>query len=175
MMQLSGKKMQVKGQTVDLWPAACYDADRGGMSKLKITVERADEVELILRCPDDTAPEIQQLLLLLGGSPKIPVQQNSKTVLLPFAKLLYAETVDDRLYLYTAAEIFVCKMTLTTLCERYEESGLFRCSKSMAVSLSEICSLKSERCGRILIELPNKEKIIVSRSYAAKLRRRLSL
>ena len=66
-------------------------------------------------------------------------------------------------------------MSLTALCERYEQAGLFRCSKSMAVALSQIRSLKSEPRGRILIELANAEKIIVSRSYAARLRRVLGL
>lgn len=54
------------------------------------------------------------------------------------------------------------------------EDGFFRCGKSAAVNLRQTEQLRSQPGGRLLLTLSNGEKILVSRRYAAVLRRQLA-
>lgn len=142
---------------------------------MKVTMKTAPEPEVIICCPNPQDLEIQRIIKFIEGCEKIPVQKSGETVLILPQSIYYAETVDDKLFLYTEKEVYECRKSLTALCAEHEKNGVFRCAKNMAVGISHISRLKSEQCGKILISLESQEKILVSRSYAAKLRRKLSL
>lgn len=129
---------------------------------MKITVCPGSEEELLLRCPDPDAPHIRALLRLLGEAQRrIPARLEQSLCFLSPADILYAECVDRSVFLYTADCVYTTPLTLSEL----ESCALVR--------LGAIRSLQSRASGRILATLTNGEQILISRRYAAALRRTL--
>ena len=79
--------------------------------------------------------------------------------------LFYAESVDDRLFLYTAADSYEIRMKLYELEEMLRNQSFLRVSKSMIVNLMKITSVRPALNGRFLAVLKNGEEIIISRKY----------
>lgn len=137
---------------------------------MRLTIESGDEEELILRCPDPDAPHIRALLRMLGDMQRrLPARTETELCFLSPSDVLYAEYIDRGVFLYTAESVYATPLSLTEL----EAEGLFRCAKSMAVRIGAIRSLKSRANGRILATLHNGEQVLISRRYAAALRRAL--
>lgn len=144
---------------------------------MKITlVEDSDcTKEIIIRCPV-VDQEIQRLLRYLdemNHDNRICAYQDGAVYLLQPQDILYAEVVDDKVYLCTRQQVYSSDYSLTALVQRLEPIGFFRCSKAMAVNLHAIASISCGPGGRIIAVLSNNEKIIISRHYSAQLRRKL--
>ncbi len=139
---------------------------------MKITVETVPgaKKEIILRC-EAVDEEVQQWLTLFGQrARRVPVSDGGELVLLPPEAVLYCESVDARTFVYTPDAVYPSASSLSSLAADYSHHGFFRCSKSMVINLNALISLKSGDHGRILAQLNNGERIIVSRRYAHALR-----
>ena len=88
----------------------------------------------------------------------------------PVVDLFYAESVDDRLFLYTAADSYEIRMKLYELEEMLRNQSFLRVSKSMIVNLMKITSVRPALNGRFLAVLKNGEEIIISRKYVPSLK-----
>ena len=145
---------------------------------MKITVEHAGvtENEVILRCPDLDEEMLGVLSLLRSGLQRLCVWDYSRqTTLLSPGEVVYCETVDDRVFVYTGQAVYQTALGLGELESRYGPLGFFRAGKSAVVNLHHIRSLASGASGRIQATLETGEKLIVSRRYAPLLRERLGL
>ncbi|USF26567.1 hypothetical protein N510_001495 [Firmicutes bacterium ASF500] len=145
---------------------------------MKITVEHSGvtENEVILRCPVLDEEMLGVLSLLRSGLQRLCVWDDSRqTTLLPPGEVVYCETVDDRVFVYTGQSIYQTALSLGELESRYGSLGFFRAGKSAVVNLHRIRSLASREAGRIQATLETGEKLMVSRRYAPLLRERLGL
>lgn len=143
--------------------------------KLSIVEQPDAETELIVKCQNANAPEIQSLLQLLANREKrITVRTESSLTYLDPTEVLYCESVDSSVFVYTKDAIHPTPHTLSELVDIFRAAGFFRCSKSMVVNLRHIRSLQSEVSGRIIATLQNGERILISRHYAAALRQTLA-
>ena len=84
--------------------------------------------------------------------------------------LFYAESVDDRLFLYTAADSYEIRMKLYELEDLLKNKSFLRVSKSMIVNLMKITSVRPALNGRFSAILKNGEEIIISRKYVPALK-----
>lgn len=142
---------------------------------MKITLSREPGVqtELVLRYSDMDA-EVRAVLGLLSLQEKrLAVTDQGALRMLEPADVLYCESVDDHTYAYTANGVYGVGQTLAAIAEAFAAAGFLRCSKSMAVNLHAIQTLRSGDNGRVIATLANGERIVVSRRYALALRRRL--
>ena len=138
--------------------------------KITLVEEPNREPELILHCADANAPSIQRLLALLQShEEKIPVQESGLLQLIEAQTVLYAEYVNRRVFLYTADAVLPTPLSLAQLEAQFPL--FFRCSKSMVLNLHRVTALKSDISGRILATLENQAQILISRHYAAALRK----
>mgnify|MGYP000040466190 CR=1 FL=1 len=145
---------------------------------MKITVEHSGvtENEVILRCPVLDEEMLGVLSLLRSGLQRLCVWDDSRqTTLLSPGEVVYCETVDDRVFVYTGQSIYQTALSLGELESRYGSLGFFRAGKSAVVNLHRIRSLSSREAGRIQATLETGEKLMVSRRYAPLLRERLGL
>ncbi len=141
---------------------------------MKVTLRREPgaQKEVIVRY-DVMDDEIRALMELLSLKQKrLAVDDHGVLRLLETPEILYCESVDDHTYAYTASGVYGVGQTLTAVAEAFAPLGFFRCSKSMAVNLRSIETLKSGDNGRIFATLVNGERILVSRRYAKALRAR---
>ncbi|NBI09023.1 LytTR family transcriptional regulator [Colidextribacter sp. OB.20] len=145
---------------------------------MKITVEHADvaENQVILRCPALDEEMLGVLSLLRSGLQRLCVWDDRRqTTLLSPGEVVYCETVDDRVFVYTGQAMYQTALSLGELENRYGPLGFFRAGKSAVVNLHHIRSLASREAGRIQATLETGEKLMVSRRYAPLLRERLGL
>lgn len=138
--------------------------------KLTLKQEKGAEKEVIIRC-DQVDEEIRSLLEALAiRERRLSVFRGGEMRLLAPAEVLYCESVDGRTFVYTAADMYTARTSLTQIAEHFVANGFFRCSKSMVVNLRAMDSLRTGDNGRILVTLANGERILVSRRYARQLR-----
>lgn len=145
---------------------------------MKITVEHSqvEENEVVLRCPALDEEMLGVLSLLRSSLQKLCAwDQEREMVLLRPGEVLYAESVEERTYLYTTGQVYRTALTLGELEARYEALGFCRVSKSMVVDLHQIRSLRSCGAARIEATMKNGEKLMISRHYAPLLRERLGM
>lgn len=143
---------------------------------MELKVEyRPGDVKLILQGPEDSEELARLLALLQGGSDRLWVldEQRSSVAVLP-EQIIWAETVDDRLFVYTAESVYQAQCSLAALELRGEPAGLFRCGKSALLNLNAVEKLCSLPGGRIEAVLSTGEKIIISRRYSPVLREKLN-
>lgn len=119
--------------------------------------ERNEEIDSLIR-------RIEQ------KNDKILVVKEDKKVLIKPSDVLYLESVDNAVYLYTEGEVGKTSLTLATAESMYTEEGFFRCSKSMVINIYHISYLKSIPGNRVDVTMDNGEHVIISRRYVKTLR-----
>lgn len=147
----------------------------GGDTPLELQIEhRPGNVRVIVQGPEDSKEVRQIIALLQNAADKLwGIDEEKNTVAVPVEEILWAETVDDKLFVYTAGAMYQAACSLTALELRWEYAGLFRCGKSVIVNLNAVQYLRSLPGGKIEAVLLNGEKIIISRRYTPILREKL--
>lgn len=135
---------------------------------------RTGNVRVTVQGPEESKEMKQIIGLLQNATNKLwGMDAEKNTVAISVEDILWAETVEDKLFLYTAGAIFQAACSLTSLELRWEHIGLFRCGKSTIINLNAVQRLRSQPGGRIEAVLRNGEKIIISRRYTPALREKL--
>ena len=101
--------------------------------------------------------------------------RDGRTSVVDWRDVLYLESVDKRCFIYTADQVLETPLTLREVEERFDGTGLFRCSKSQIVNLLHLTSLRPEFGSRLELVMKNSERLIVSRKYAKPLKERLGV
>lgn len=115
--------------------------------------------------------EIQEIITFVKSRQgQLSAARDGKRFEVPVVDLFYAESVDDRLFLYTAADSYEIRMKLYELEDLLKNKCFFRVSKSMIVNLMKITSVRPALNGRFSAILKNGEEIIISRKYVPALK-----
>ncbi len=142
---------------------------------MKVTLRREPGAKKeVVVVYDEMDAEVRAVLELLSlRERRLAVDDGGALRMLEPSEILYCESVDERTYAYTVSGVYGVGQTLTAVAEALAPLGFFRCSKSMAVNLRAVETLKSGVNGRIVATLQNGERLLVSRRYAGALRNRL--
>ena len=133
------------------------------------------DTEVIIRTPKITQ-EIEKMIALMRMiNMQIGVRHNDETYLLDIEKILYIDTVDRKILVYTEDEIYESDLKLYEIEMELVERDFLRVSKQTIVNLRKVKSLRAEFDRKIRVTLQNGEQIIVSRMYSDELRRKLGL
>lgn len=119
--------------------------------------ERNEEVDSLIRRIEQKNDKI------------LAVNENRKILITP-GDVLYLESVDNAVYVYTETEVGKTSLTLAMAESIYEDEGFFRCSKSMVINIYHISYLKSIPGNRVDVTMDNGEHVIISRRYVKTLR-----
>lgn len=135
---------------------------------MKQITEGEDEVIIRYRQMNDEVEAIASIVQSSGK--RIEGYEDGRQLFLLPEQIYYFESVDGTTYAYL--KDMVCKVndSLERLAIRYEERGMFRCSKSMVINIYKISYLKSEPGNRICATMENDEQVMISRRYARILR-----
>ena len=115
--------------------------------------------------------EIQEIISFVKSRQgQLSAVREGKRYEVPVVDLFYAESVDDRLFLYTSADSYEIRMKLYELEGLLKNKSFFRVSKSMIVNLMKITSVRPALNGRFSAILKNGEEIIISRKYVPALK-----
>ena len=135
---------------------------------LKIAKEQPEEIEI--RCHEITE-EIREIVTFVKTRQgQLTGIQEGKQYEIPVLDVCYIESVDNRVFLYTAKQVYETKQKLYELEELLREKYFLRISKSLLVNLMKIKSIKPAFNGRFLAVLQGGEEIMISRKYAPELK-----
>ena len=115
--------------------------------------------------------EIQEIISFVKSRQgQLNAVLDGKRFEVPVVDLFYAESVDERLFLYTASDSYEIRMKLYELEDLLKHKNFFRISKSMIVNLMKITCVRPALNGRFSAILKNGEEIIISRKYVPSLK-----
>ena len=92
---------------------------------------------------------------------------------IPLQDICFVESVDNKVFAYTAKKVYELKCKLYEFATLYENRRFFRCSKSFVINLMKIENLRPILNGRFLATLFNGEEVIISRQYVPELKKQL--
>lgn len=151
---------------------------RTGGNNLKLIIEdnsNVDETEITVRCNgiDEDLSKLIETIRLFANT--IPGKKDGANFFIGLSDILYFETTDNRMFFYTDNEIYETTLRLYEIEERFKETSFIRVSKSFIVNLSKVGNIRSETNGRLIAELVNGEKIVISRQYVPLIKKKLGL
>lgn len=144
---------------------------------MKITIEvpkPGQEDEIIIRCAD-LDERLLKMIQSLRAEDKLTGYIEDKIVKLSTKEIYYFETVDNKVFSYTAKETYEVHKKLYEIEQEFEHTDFLRISKSVIVNVSKIAYVKPIFNGRFEAKLKNDEKIIVSRQYVVELKKKLGI
>lgn len=144
--------------------------------KVSILEEQNTPLEVVIKCvrTDDTVLRLRSFIESFGSS-RITARSEDRTLLVNACDILYFESVDNRIFLYTEKDVLETESRLYELEEMLSGKDFLRISKSQIVNVDKISALRPELNRTILLTLVNGEKLVVSRRYVKALRELLSI
>ena len=145
---------------------------------MKITIlDKApeEEDEIIIKCQN--LDEDIRLLIerIKNHRQKISFQKEAKIVFAELSDILYFESVDDKVFAYTAEDVLETKLKLYQLEEDFLPQEFLRANKAVIMNLNKVESLSPAFGGRFEAVLKNGYKVIISRNYVPALKKKLGL
>ncbi len=142
---------------------------------MKITIRQVKGAEAEVSVTyDELTSEVEKMIALIKGSHAILTGRvDDEVVRVQASRILYFESVDDKTFAYTEDQVVRLNATLAALTEVLDDIRFLRCSKSMILNIDKIEKLRSLPSNRIDATMQGGEHILISRTYAADLRRRL--
>ena len=137
----------------------------------KIPESEPETVEIRYHWMTDQIREI--VFFIKSRQGQLSATRGGRRFEVPVMDLFYAESVDDRLFLYTASDSYEIRMKLYELEDLLKNKSFLRISKSMIVNLMKISSVRPALNGRFSAVLKNGEEIIISRKYVPALKQTL--
>ncbi len=134
----------------------------------KIPENEPETVEIRYHWITDEIQEIVSFVKSRQG--QLSAARDGKRFEVPVVDLFYAESVDERVFLYTASDSYEIRMKLYELEDLLENKSFLRISKSMIVNLMKISSVRPALNGRFSAVLKNGEEVIISRKYVPALK-----
>lgn len=131
-----------------------------------------EEDQIIIRCKKLTSKHYKAIDMLQAQDFVIAYKSNS-IYKIDADDILYWEAVDKKVFLYTANEVYDVKQTLGELREQLSDDFL-RISRVAVLNWRKLDSLKPLLNGRLEATLENGEKLIISRQYVNKLKRKFT-
>lgn len=143
---------------------------------LKVSVMQVSTVEeeqAIIQCYEinDDVKSIVSFIKSTGAT--LAGYSNDRVTQVPLQDIFFVESVDNRVFAYTAKEVYELKCKLYEFVMQHEKKGFFRCSKSFVINLMKINHVRPILNGRFTAALFNGEEVIISRQYVPELRKRL--
>ena len=135
----------------------------------------AADTEVVITCRQADEQILKMISLLHTFEKKLTGVKDGETFLLDAASVLYIDTVDKKTFLYTKNGVYETPLRLYELEERLSASDFLRAGKSCIVNFAQVQSLRPEFGGKLILTLTSKERIFVSRQYAAAVKQKLGI
>lgn len=149
-----------------------------GNEIMKITIETpkpGEEDEIIVRCANIDEKIMNLIYSLKSDQDTIMGYQEDKITRLLPKEVYYFESVDNRVFAYTAKGVYLIHKKLYEIEEEYTSYDFMRISKASIINISKIAYVRPIFNGRFEAKLKNDEKVIISRQYVMELKKRLGI
>lgn len=140
----------------------------------KITKVDKSRPEIIeIQCHTITE-EVQEIVAFVKSRQgQLSCVADEKMYEVAISDILYIEIVDNKSFVYTQNDVYETKQRLYELEEMLKEKRFIRISKSMLLNLMKVSSIKPALNSRFMAELISGEQVVITRKYAADLKKAL--
>ena len=139
------------------------------------TVKPGEEEEIILRCATVDEKILKLIQSLKTEKDALTGYVEDKIQKLTLKDIFYFESVENKVYAYTAKQVYEVHKKLYEIEEEYADTDLLRISKATVVNVSKITYIRPMLNGRFEAKLKNNEKVIISRQYVPALKEKLDI
>lgn len=137
--------------------------------------EKTEEPEITVVCRELT-DEVRRLLFdAEKHHDRLTAMRDGQVFILRYPDIIYADTVDKRIFIYTSGEVYETNLRLYELEKLLPAADFFRANKSCIVSMRHIRSIRADIDGRLLLTMDTADKVWVSRQYAADFRKKIGM
>ena len=140
---------------------------------MELNVKRvpSEEPEVLeIRCHKVTDDIEEIISFVKSRQGQLSTMQEGQRVEIPLVDIFYAESVDNRLFVYTAKDNYEVRLKLYELEDMLRGKTFIRVQKGMLLNLMKIKSIKPALSGRYTALLKNGEQIVISRKYVLDLK-----
>lgn len=145
---------------------------------MKINVIQSKDVsetEITIKCAK-VNEEIERLISHIQlHSHTITGKSEGKIYFLKPEDILYFESVDEKVFVYTYDKYFETNLRLYEIEEKYASTSIIRVSKSVILNLMKVEQVTPILNGRLKASLQNGESIIISRQYIRNFKSKLGI
>ncbi|WMJ89315.1 LytTR family DNA-binding domain-containing protein [Anaerocolumna sp. MB42-C2] len=145
---------------------------------MRINIEQSkdvNETEITIKCQSQTE-EVERIISaiqLLNHT--ITGKAEGKTYFVKLEDILYFDTVDERVFIYTKNKVYETGLRLYEIEEKFADTSVIRVSKSSILNLMKVEQITPLLNGRIKAILQNEESIIISRQYIHNFKKKLGI
>lgn len=137
-------------------------------SGMKLLVEQSldcKELEIKITCGlmDERLKRLIEQIRLFSFS--IMAEKDGVTIPIPLEDIYYFDTVDNKTFLYTEKDVYLCDKKLYELEMQLTGTPFIRVSKNCVLNTSAVLSIRAQLSGRLEATLKNTEKVIISKHY----------
>lgn len=135
--------------------------------------ELLTETEVVINCPyvDNQIEKLSNYIRQYTIS--LECEYEGSIYQLPLEDILYIESVDNKTFLYTNEQTYLCRQTLTALEAKLKNTTFTRISKSCILNISNLKCVAPYTNHRLKATLTNREQLIISRNYIEALKAQL--
>ena len=139
--------------------------------QLKVSRVPAEEPEVLeIRC-HRISDDVQEIITFVKSRQgQFSAEKEGRSIEVPMIDVFYAESVDNRVFIYTAKESFELKLKIYELEETLKNKSFIRIQKGMLLNLMKVKSIKPALGGRYSALLKNGEEVVISRKYVPELK-----
>ena len=139
--------------------------------ELKVSRVPINEPEVLeIRC-HKLSEDVQEIISFVKSRQgQLSAEKDGQNIEIPLIDIFYAESVDNRVFIYTAKESYEVRLRLYELEDMLKNKSFLRVQKSMLLNLMKIKSIRPALSGRYSALLKNNEEIIISRKYVSDLK-----
>ena len=128
---------------------------------------------LEIRCHKITDDVHEIIYFVKSRQGQFSTEHDGQRIEIPIVDVFYAESVDNRLFIYTAKDSYEIKLKLYELEDMLQGKTFIRIQKGMLLNLMKVKSIKPALSGRYTALLKNNEEVVISRKYVADLKKAL--
>ncbi len=135
---------------------------------LKISKDQPELMEI--RCHEITEEVKEIVAFVKTRQGRLTGMLEDRQFEVPLPDVCYIEAVDNKVFLYTAEQVYETKQKLYELEELLKDKFFLRVSKALLLNLMKVRSIKPALNGRFTAVLQSGEEIIISRKYVPALK-----
>lgn len=145
---------------------------------MKVTIDKSElysDPEIIVKCRE-IDEVLQDIISYIGIADKNMIGDlDGELFFIPLNSILYFESVDKIVYIYTDKQVYRSSAKLYLLEEQLVDTYFARISKTTILNLKKLNSVRKVRNAKLEGTLINNEKTLISRQYVAEIKKRLGV
>jgi len=135
----------------------------------------AGEDESIIFNITTMSDKIARAIEILKSPNDLTVYADDQALMLPISAVFYAESVEQKTFIYAEKEVYRSRLKLYEVEEHLISGDFLRISKQVIVNVKKIRSVAPAGEGRFSAQLINGETVMISRQFVPALKGRFGL